>query len=139
MIEAIITRPEVPILHVAHEVLREERVALPEAIGDVDAAAQALLLRPWEPVDRAADGGAIDIEAEHEIRGEAGREAGEVVAALRAHEVRDDVAARPIAAEELVVIIGHTRSPRVLDPGLQPVLPEEPNPVRARNGAHGAA
>src|SRR2546428_13448462 len=76
MIEAIITRPEVPILHVAHEVLREERVAVPEAIGDVDAAAQALLLRPWELVDRAADGSAIDIEAAHEVRGATGREAG---------------------------------------------------------------
>src|SRR5437867_6829236 len=104
MIEAIITRPEVPVLHVAHEVLREEQVALPEAIGDVDAAAKAPLLRSWEPVDRAADGGAIDIEAEHEVRGETGREAGEVVAAVRAHEVRDDVAAGPVAARELVVI-----------------------------------
>src|SRR5712692_549342 len=91
MIEAIIPRPEVPVLHVAHEVLAKERVAVPEAVGDVDAAAQALLLRPWEPIDRAADGGAIDIEAEHEVRGEAGREAREVVAAVGAHEVRDDV------------------------------------------------
>jgi len=45
MRQAVIGEPEVSVLGVADEVLGEQRVASPEAIGDVDATGQALLLR----------------------------------------------------------------------------------------------
>src|SRR5438067_11744661 len=104
MIAAITTSPEVAVLHVDYEVLGEQRVPIPAAIGEIEAAAEALLLRTLEIGCRAADGRAVDVDAEHQVLAEAGREAGEVVPTVCADEVRDDVAACPIAADELVVI-----------------------------------
>src|SRR2546430_15562558 len=76
MIEAIITSPEVAVLHVDYEVLGEQRVPIPEAIGEIEAAAEALLLRTLEIGCRAADGRAVDVDAEHQVLAEAGRGGG---------------------------------------------------------------
>src|SRR5712664_2267322 len=138
MVDAVIASPEVPVLDVAHEVLHEERIAVGEAVGDIDAPTDAPLLRPREPVCRAADLRILQVEAEHEVRAEAGRDPAEVVAAVGADEVRDDVASGPVAVGELAVIERHGRSPRVLESGVQPVLPEESEEVHTSDGTDGA-
>ncbi len=69
MIEAVVAGLEVSVLDVTHEVLGEQGVAVPEMIGNVDAAAQAPLLRTRESVHRAADDSAIGLESEHQVRG----------------------------------------------------------------------
>src|SRR6266849_6077453 len=104
MIDSVVTGPEISILHVAHKVLGEDRVTVPEAIGHVDATAEALLLRTREIERRAADDGPVEVDAEHQVRGEARRDACEVVPAVGTDEVRDDVAARPVAVGELAMI-----------------------------------
>src|SRR5438093_8830854 len=137
MFEPVIAGDEVPVLNVVHQVLHKKGVAVPEAIREIEAAAEALLLSPLDKSCGVADGRPIDVDAEHQIRGEPGREPGEDVLAVRADEVRDDVAARPIPALELVVIVRSGRSPRVLDSNIQPVLPEESNEMHAAYAAHG--
>src|SRR2546422_9722499 len=95
MIDAVIASPEVPVLDVAHEVLHEERIAVGEAVGDIDAPTDAPLLRPREPVCRAADLRILQVEAEHEVRAEAGRGPGGGRAARGADAVPDDVGPGP--------------------------------------------
>src|SRR5437667_25306 len=138
MVDAVVSGPELPVLDVADQVLREERVASPETIRDVHPSAETLLLGAGEALHRAPDHGAVDVEPDHQIRGEASGEAGEVVPAMRADEVRDDVPARPVAARELVVIERDRRGPRVLEPGVEPVLAEELEQVDASDAARGA-
>src|SRR5439155_1529535 len=138
MVDAVVSGPELPVLDVADQVLREERVASPETIRDVHPSAETLHLGTGEALHRAPDHGAVDVEPDHQIRGEASGEAGEVVPAMRADEVRDDVPARPVAARELVVIERDRRGPRVLEPGVEPVLAEELEQVDASDAARGA-
>src|SRR2546427_4832943 len=65
-------------------------------------------------------------------------EAREVVPAMRADEVRDGVPSRPVAARELVVSERDRRGPRVLEPGVEPVLAEKLEQVDASDSARGA-
>src|SRR2546430_14300108 len=95
MIEAIITSPEVAVLHVDYEVLGEQRVPIPEALGEIEAAAEALLLRTLEIGCRAADGRAVDVDAEHQGLAEAGREAGPVAPTRLGADRRGDPARVP--------------------------------------------
>src|SRR5437016_9181751 len=88
MVDAVVSGPELPVLDVADQVLREERVASPETIRDVHPSAETLLLGAGEALHRAPDYGAVDVEPDHQIRGEASGEAREVVPAMRADEVR---------------------------------------------------
>src|SRR5437867_7200271 len=137
MIDAVVASLETPVFHVTHQVLGEERIAVPEAIGEVDAAAEALLLRAREIEGRAADDRAVGLDAQHQIGGESSGDAGEEIATVRADEVRDDMAASPVAADKVVVNERLGRRPRVFDPGVQPVLPEEPEKVHAPHAADG--
>src|SRR3989442_1641545 len=116
MLEAIVSGPELPVLDIADEVLREERVASPEAIREVDATAKAFLLGTREEVNRASDHGAIEVEAQHQVRREASGEAREIVASVRPDEVRDDVPSGPIAALKLRVIQRQGRGFRIFEP-----------------------
>src|SRR3989442_4340188 len=138
MVDAVVSGSELPVLDVADQVLREERVASPETIRDVDPSAETLLLGAGEALHRAPDHGAVEVEPDHQIRGEASGEAREVVPAMRADEVRDDVPSRPVAARELVVIERDRRGPRVLEPGVEPVLAEELEQLDASDAARGA-
>src|SRR5436309_631781 len=101
MIDAVVASLETPVLHVTHQVLREERVAVPEAIGEVDAAAEALLLRAREIEGRAADDRAVGLDAQHQIGGESSGEAGEEIASVRAEEGWGDVAHRAVAGAKV--------------------------------------
>src|SRR5207244_3636592 len=138
MVDAVVSGPELPVLDVADQVLREERVASPETIRDLHPAAETLVLGAGEVLHRAPEHGAVEVEPDHQIRGEASGEAREVVPAMRADEVRDDVPSRPVAARELVVIERDRRGPRVLEPGVEPVLAEELEQVHAPDAARGA-
>src|SRR5256712_9627263 len=138
MVDAVVSGPDLPVLDVADQVLREERVASPETIRDVHPSAETLLLGAGDALHRAPDHGAVDVEPDHQIRSEASGEAREVVPAMRADEVRDDVPSRPVAARELVVIERDRRGPRVLEPGVEPVLAEELEQVDASDSARGA-
>src|SRR2546428_13300500 len=120
MAEASVAGPELPVLDVAEQVLREERVASSETFRDVHPSAETLLLGAGEALHRAPDHGAVDIEPDHQIRGEASGEAREVVPAMRAEEVRDDVPSRPVAARELVVKERDRRGPCAREPGVEP-------------------
>src|SRR5438093_1181908 len=115
MIEAVVAGSELPVLHVTYQVLREQRVAVPEAIRKIYAAACTLLSRTREAFHGTADVGSIEIYTEHDVRGETGGDAPEVVAAVGADEVRDHMPSSPIATGELVVIERNGRSPRVLE------------------------
>src|SRR3989475_12264342 len=139
MVDAVVSGSELPVLDVADQVLREERVASPETIRDVDPSAETLLLGAGEALHRAPDHGAVEVEPDHHIRGEASGEAREGVPAIRADEVRDDVPSRPVAARELVVIERDRRGPRVLEPGVEPVLAEKLEQVDASDAEIGRA
>src|SRR5207244_13321323 len=103
VVDAVVPRPELAVLDVAHEPLGEERIAVREAPGYVDSAPEPLLLRAREAVDRAADDGPLDVEADHQIRRHTGRDPPEVVAAVGPDEVGDDMTPGPVAARELIV------------------------------------
>ena len=105
MVDAVVAGPEISVLHVADQILREDRIAVPEAIGQVETAAEALLLRAGEIERGAADDGPIEVDAEHHVRRDARSDAGEVVPAVSADRAADDVPASPVAAGELVVIV----------------------------------
>src|SRR5437879_12371402 len=137
MVDAVVSGAKWPVLDVADQVLREERVASPETIRDVDPSAETLLLGAGEALHRAPDHGAVNVEPDHQIRGEASGEAREVVPAMRADEVRDDVPSRPVAARELVVIERDRTGPPVLEPAVAPVLAEERGPSDASGAARG--
>src|SRR5437762_4384243 len=113
MLEAVVARPELSVLHVADEVLGEERVALPEAVREVDAAPGARLSRTWEADDGAPDDGPIDLEPQHDVRSDARGKAREVVSAVGPDEVRDDVPSGPVAARESSMIEREPRRPRI--------------------------
>src|SRR2546425_10107666 len=115
MVDAVASGPHLPVLDVPDQVLREERVASPETIRDVDPSAETLLLGTGEALHRAPDHGAVEVEPDHQIRGEASGEAGEVVPAMRADEVRDGVPSRPVAARELGVVGRGRGSPPVIE------------------------
>src|SRR5205807_8567235 len=104
MLEAIVARPELPVLHVAHQVLGEERVAVPEAVREVDAAPGACLLWTWEADHGAPDDGPIDLQSQHDVRRDARRQPREIVSAVGPDEVREDMPLGPVAAHELAVI-----------------------------------
>lgn len=79
MIDPIVAGPEISVLHIAHEVPREDRVAIPKSIGHVDSAAVALLLGTRElnvtlPMSRSDDG-PVNVDSEYQIRREARRDA----------------------------------------------------------------
>src|SRR5439155_16952116 len=88
MLEVVIAGSELSILDITEEVLREDRVAFPEAIREVDAAAEAFLLRTGEVLHRAPDHGPVEVETQHQIWCEASGETPEIVPAVRADEVR---------------------------------------------------
>src|SRR5439155_14190753 len=100
MLEAVVARPELSVLHVAHQVLSEERVAVPEAVREVDAAPGARLLRTGEADHGVSDDGPIDLQSQHDVRRDARRQACEIVSAVGPDEVREDMAAGPVAARE---------------------------------------
>src|SRR2546428_14093085 len=104
MVDAVVSGPELTVLDVADQVLREERVASPETIRDVDPSAETLLLGTGEALHRAPDHGAVEVEPDHQIRGEASGEAGEGVPAPRAGEVLGEGPPRPVAAPGIGVI-----------------------------------
>ena len=87
MLEAVISRPELPGLDITDEVLREERAASPEAIQDVDSSPEAFLLRTRKIGHRAPNDGSVEVEAQHQIRAEASSEAREIITAIRPDEV----------------------------------------------------
>lgn len=101
VVEPIVSYPELPVLDIAHKILREERVTPPKAIGKVDPTAKALLLRPREIVHGAPDDGSIDVEAQHQVGRDARTETREIVSTIRADEVGDDVPLGPVPAREL--------------------------------------
>src|SRR5437762_6929779 len=131
MLEAVVARPELSVLHVADEVLGEERVALPEAVREVDAAPGARLLRTWEADDGAPDDGPIDLEPQHDVRSDARRQPREIVTTVGPDEVREDMPSGPVAAREARVIEREPRRPRILESPIEPVLAEEAHEVRA--------
>src|SRR5262245_64186795 len=122
MVDSVVAGSEISVLNVADIVLREERIAIPEPIGDVDAAAEPLLLRAGAIERRAADDGPVEVHPEHQVGREARRHTREIVAAVGADEVYDHVAPRPVALRELIVVVRHGRGPRVLEPRLEPAL-----------------
>src|SRR2546426_5181373 len=65
MLEAVVSRSELSVLDITHKVLREDRVASPEAIREVDAPTEAFLLRTGEVLHRAPDHGPIEVESQH--------------------------------------------------------------------------
>src|SRR3989442_15193816 len=91
MVDAVVSGPELPVLDVADQVLREERVASPETIRDVDPSAETLLLGAGEALHRAPDHGAVEVEPDHQIRGEASGEGGARVPSRPAGEVPDSM------------------------------------------------
>src|SRR6266481_4085061 len=105
LVDSTITGPEVSVLHIADQVLRKDRKAARKAIGHVQAAAEALLLRAVEIERGAADDGPVEIDAEHQVRCETSAHTSEVVPAVGANEVSDDVPARPVTAHELIVVV----------------------------------
>src|SRR5215813_1017687 len=105
VIDAVVSRPEVAVLHVGNQVLREDRVAVPESVGDVEAAAEALLLRRRGIEGRAPDDRVVEVDAQHQIRREAGRDPAKVIAPVGPDEVSDDMAPRPVALVELIVVV----------------------------------
>src|SRR6266480_637892 len=139
MIEAVVARPELSVLDVTDEVLREHGVAAPEAIREVDPATEPLLLGTGKVRRGAPDHGSVELEAQHQIRREPSAEAPEIVSTVGPDEVRDDMPAGPIAARELVVIERHGRGSRVLEPRIEPLLPEEPEQVQAADAAYRAS
>src|SRR5438270_12833053 len=104
MLEAIVARPELSVLHVAHQVLGEERVAVPEAVREVDATPGPCLLRTREADDGAPDDGPIDLEPQHDVRCDARPQPCEIVSAVGPDEVREDMPLGPVAAHELAVV-----------------------------------
>jgi hypothetical protein len=138
MVKTIAAGYEVPVLDVAHEVLREQGITVPEAKRDVDAATQALFLRTGEIANRAPNDCTLELEPEHEVGQDPGRGSSEEIVTIRADEIRDDMAARPVAAGELVVGVRLDRRPRVLEPAVQPLLPEEAEQVHPPDASDGA-
>src|SRR6266581_2441103 len=118
MIETVIARLELAVFDVAHEILRKQGVAVPEAEGDVDAAAQALLLRPLKAVHGAADDRALSLESKHQVGKNPSSGAGEKVATVGADEVGDDVATGPVAVGELAVVVRLSGRLGVLEPAV---------------------
>src|SRR5206468_5945106 len=131
VVDAVVAGLELAVLDVAHEPLSEDRVAVRETPGYVDATPQSLLLRTHEVVQRAAGDRPLDVNADHEVRGHPGCEMSEVVAAGGTNKVRDDVAPRPVALGELGMNERQGGCPRVLDTALQADLAEEPHVGRA--------
>src|SRR5262245_7493017 len=135
LIDAVVPGSEVSVLHVAHHVLREDRIALPEPVGDVDPTAQALLPGTGGRVGRAPDDRAVEVDAQHQVWGEARAGPSEVVPTVRTDEGADHVPARPVSACELRVIERLGRASRILEASVQPILPEEPEKVYAADSA----
>src|SRR5438046_2378878 len=109
VIEAVVSGPELPVLDLAHQVLRKERIVSPKAIRDVDAPTEALLLRTGEIFHGPPDHGSVEVQSHHQIRCEARSEAPEIVPAVRPDEVRDHMPSSPVSARELIVIERHGR------------------------------
>src|SRR5437773_12285931 len=65
MLEAVIAGPELSVLDITQEVLREDRVTSSEAIREVDGPTKALLLRTGEVLHRAPDHCPIEVESQH--------------------------------------------------------------------------
>src|SRR5947208_6124087 len=90
MIEAVGARPQLSVLDVTDEVLREHGVAPPEAIREVDPATEPLLLGTGKVRRGAPDQGSVEFEPHHQIRREPSAEAPEIVSAVGPDEIRDD-------------------------------------------------
>src|SRR5262245_23057272 len=136
VIDAIVARSKIAVLDAADHVLGKDRIPIPEAVGEVEAAAEALLLRTADTIRRAPDQCVVEVDAEHQIWRETGGHTGEIIAAIGADEVSDDVPPRPVALRKLVVVVRLRRGPRVLEPRLEPVLAEEPEQVNATDRAN---
>src|SRR2546425_12478398 len=120
MVDAVVSGPELPVLDVADQVLREERVASPETIRDVDPSAETLLLGTGEALHRAPDHGAVEAEPDHQIRGEARGEAGELAPRTPARQARARRAPRVHGPAEMRLLVGDWAALRVLATDVEP-------------------